>query len=240
MNHGIRALDDLFGHVNGHWLETAEIPLDRSSWGPFVMLADNSEQQVRVIIEGLADADPDDLDANGRKIGDLYASFMDEARAEELGASPIAPALEAVDQVTSLARLAQLVGEIERAGGSGLFGSYIDSDDRDSERYVVKVLQGGLGLPDESYYREEKFADIRSAYLRHMSKMFSLAGRPDPDKAAQLVLDVENRLAQGHWERVDTRDVIKTSHLMTLDELREAAPNFAWSTWAAARVDQAK
>jgi len=234
MNHGIRAQDDLFGHVNGHWLETAEIPLDRSSWGPFVMLADNSEQQVRAIVEGLADADPDDLDANGKQIGDLYASFMDEARAEELGAGPIAPVLEAVDQVNSLTGLAQFVGEIERAGGSGLFGSYVDSDDRDSERYVVKILQGGLGLPDESYYRDEKFADIRAAYLMHMSKMFALAGRPEPAVAAQLVLDVETRLAQGHWERVDTRDVIKTYNLMTLDELREAAPNFDWSTWATA------
>jgi len=233
MNHGIRAQDDLFGHVNGHWLDTAEIPLDRSSWGPFVMLADNSEQQVRAIVEGLAAA-RDDLDANGRQIGALYASFMDETRAEELGASPIAPALEAVDQVTNLAQLAQFVGEIERAGGSGLFGSYVDSDDKDSERYVVKILQGGLGLPDESYYREEKFADIRAAYLKHMSKMFALAGRPDPDSTARLVLDVETRLAQGHWERVDTRDVIKTYNLMKLDELREAAPNFDWSIWATA------
>ena len=234
MNHGIRPQDDLFGHVNGHWLDTAEIPLDRSSWGPFVMLADNSEQQVRAIIEGLAEAAPDDLDESGRQIGDLYASFMDEARAEELGATPIAPALEAVDQVTGLGQLAQFVGEIERAGGTGLFGSYVDSDDRDSERYVVKILQGGLGLPDESYYRDEKFADIRAAYLKHMSKMFALAGRLDPDSAARQVLDVETRLAQGHWERVDTRDVIKTYNLMTLDELREAAPNFDWSTWASA------
>ena len=234
MNHGIRPQDDLFGHVNGQWLDTAEIPLDRSSWGPFVLLADNSEQQVRAIVEGLAEADPDDLDANERQIGDLYASFMDEARAEELGATPIAPALQAVDQVASLSQLARFVGEIERAGGTGLFGSYVDSDDRDSERYVVKILQGGLGLPDESYYRDEKFADIRAAYVKHMSKMFALAGRPDPDGAAQQVLDVETRLARGHWERVDTRDVIKTYNLMKLDELREAAPNFDWSVWAAA------
>ena len=234
MNHGIRPQDDLFGHVNGAWLDTAEIPPDRSSWGPFVMLADNSEQQVRAIVEGLAEAAPDDLDANGRQIGDLYASFMDEARAEALGATPIAPVLEAVEEVTSLGQLAKFVGEIERGGGTGLFGLYIDSDDRDSERYVVKILQGGLGLPDESYYRDEKFSDIRAAYLLHMSKMFALAGRPDPDSAAQQVLDVETRLAQGHWERVDTRDVIKTYNLMTLDELRAAAPNFDWSTWATA------
>jgi putative endopeptidase len=158
---------------------------------------------------------------------------MDEARAEELGAEPIAPALAAVDAVATHRDLAQLLGELERAGGSGLFGSYVDMDSRNSDRYVVNLVQGGLGLPDESYYRDDKFAEIRSAYVAHMTRMLALAGRPDAEATAAQVLAVETRLAQGHWERADTRDVLKTYNLMTLAELRETAPGFDWSTWAA-------
>jgi putative endopeptidase len=232
MDPDIRPQDDLFGHVNGRWLDTAEIPADRSSWGPFVMLADQSEQRVRDIIEEVAasDAVPG---SNAQKIGDLYASFMDEDRAEELGAEPVVRTLAAVDRVADHRDLARFLGEHERAGGSGLFGSYVDMDSRNSDRYLVNVVQGGLGLPDESYYRDEKFADIREAYLKHVSKMLALAGRPDPDTAARQVLDVETRLAQGHWERADTRDVLKTYNLMSAVELRETAPAFDWSAWAA-------
>ncbi|HJR36842.1 MAG TPA: M13-type metalloendopeptidase [Nocardioidaceae bacterium] len=231
MNPDIRPQDDLFGHVNGRWLDTAEIPADRSSWGPFVKLADQSEQRVRAIIEELAER-PVEPGSPEQKIGDLYASFMDEARAEELGAEPIAPALAAVDAVATHRDLAQLLGELERAGGSGLFGSYVDMDSRNSDRYVVNLVQGGLGLPDESYYRDDKFAEIRSAYVAHMTRMLALAGRPDAEATAAQVLAVETRLAQGHWERADTRDVLKTYNLMTLAELRETAPGFDWSTWA--------
>jgi len=230
MKPNIRPQDDLFGHVNGQWLDTAEIPSDRSSWGPFVMLADTAEQRVREIIEDAAAGGSDD--PSMKKIGDLYASFMDDARAEELGVAPIEPGLAAVDEISDLGELARFIGELERAGGSGLFGSYVDSDDRDSDRYLVNIVQGGLGLPDESYYRDEKFADIRASYLAHLARMFALAARPEPDLAAQQVLAVETLLAKGHWKRSETRDVIKTYNLRTLAQLRELAASFDWSAWA--------
>lgn len=229
MNTSIRPQDDLFGYVNGTWFETAEIPADRSAWGPFVELADLSEQRVREIIEDAAAgriAGP-----NGQKIGDLYASFMDEARVEELGAEPIREMLADAAKVADTSELMHFIGELERLGGSGLFGSYVDTDDRDSDRYVLNVFQGGLGLPDESYYREDKFAEIREAYLAHLERMFALVGRDDAAEAARTVLDVETRLAQGHWERAETRDVIKTYNLTTADQLAELAPHVDWSAW---------
>jgi len=229
MDDDIRPQDDLFGHVNGRWLDTAEIPSDRSSWGPFVMLADEAESRVRAIIEDCAADDPDDPDS--KKIGDLYASFMDEARAEELGARPVEPAIRAVYALESVSGLVEFVGEIERTGGHGLFGSYVATDDRDSDRYLVNIAQGGLGLPDESYYRDDKYADIRASYVRHVSKMLALAGVDVPDEEARRVMDVETRLAEGHWERADTRDVIKTYNLRSLDELRAAAPAFDWEAF---------
>ncbi len=233
MNPAVRPQDDLFGHVNGRWLDTTEIPADRSSWGPFVMLADEAEQHVKEIIEQLAQdavsgtAEDDDA----KKIGDLYACFMNEQRIEALGAEPIQPLLRAIGQLRDVRDLGAFLGEFERLGGAGIFGTYINTDARNSDRYLVHLTQGGLGLPDESYYREEKFEEIRTAYLAYTERLFDLAGYPDAAAAARTVLDVETKLAVGHWERAETRDVIKTYNLMSADELEALCPAFDWSAY---------
>ena len=232
MNPDIRVQDDLFGHVNGTWLDTAEIPSDRAAWGPFVMLADAAELHVREIIEDCAAGRLEGRDAT--KIGDLYASFMDEERVEALGHTPILPVLERIDALTDVAGLAEFLGWFERRGGGGLFGSFVDSDDRDSDRYLVNVLQGGLGLPDESYYREEKFAEIREKYAAYLTRILTLAERPDPEATAARVVALETRLAQGHWERAQTRDVLKTYNLRSLADLRALVPTFDFVGWVTA------
>jgi endothelin-converting enzyme/putative endopeptidase len=194
-----RPQDDLFGHVNGRWLREAEIPSDRSSWGAFVKLADDAEQQVREIIEGLADRVESDgdggVDEDARKIGALYASFMDEVRINKLGLRPVQPLLSAVDALRDVRDLAAFLGEFERVGGYGLFGSYVNTDDRDSDRYVLNIFQGGLGLPDESYYRDDKFAEVRDKYVAYLEKMLGLAGHDDPPGAARTILEIDTRLA---------------------------------------------
>ncbi len=242
MDPDIRVQDDLFGHVNGRWLETAEIPEDKPSWGPFVMLADEAEQQVREIIEECADwvaggatgtTSLENAD-EARKIGDLYRSFMDEDRIEELGHTPIVPLLEEVDGLRDLGDLARFLGSFERRGGGGLFGSYVNTDDRDSDRYVVNLLQGGIGLPDESYYREEKFAEIREKYVAYLTRILTLAERDDPERTAHRVLALETRIAEGHWERAETRDVLKTYNLTTLADLRTTMPSFDVDAWITA------
>ncbi len=233
MDPAIRPQDDLFGHVNGHWLDTTDIPSDRSSWSAFVVLADQSEARVKAIIEELARSEHE-AGSNAQKIGDLYASFMAEDRVEALGADPIRPALDAAAEIASVEDLVRFVGMLERTGGGGFFGAYVNTDDRDSDRYLVNIVQGGLGLPDESYYREDKFADIRTAYLAHLERVFGLAGWPEPARAAQQVVDVETRLAKGHWERAETRDVLKTYNLMPREQLAELCPSLPWATWAAA------
>ncbi|WP_370250301.1 M13 family metallopeptidase [Nocardioides sp.] len=232
MDDAIRPQDDLFGHVNGRWLAETEIPADRSSWGPFVQLADVAEEQVRVIIEELA-AQPDagSHPDDARRIGDLYASFMDVAAIEARGAEPIRPLLAAVETLHDVRDLAAFLGEFERIGGHGIFGSYIDNDDKDSERYVMNLYQGGLGLPDESYYREEKFAPQREAYVAYLEKLLGLAGVDDAAAAAALVLDLDTRIAAGHWERAETRDVQRTYNLLTHDELVALCPAFDWDAY---------
>ncbi|HET6651776.1 MAG TPA: M13-type metalloendopeptidase [Nocardioides sp.] len=233
MNPDIRPQDDLFGHVNGRWLDETEIPSDRSSWGSFTVLADAAEEHVRQIIEELAQS-THEPGSNAQKIGDLYASFMDEERVEALGAEPIRADLDRLGTITDTSALAAFMGALERQGGGGFFAAYVDTDDRNSDRYIVNVLQGGLGLPDESYYREEKFAEVRTKYLAHLERMFELAGVDDPAGAAERVLSVERRLAEGHWERAATRDVLKTYNLRTLADLKQAAPAFDWDAWATA------
>ncbi|WP_283247936.1 M13 family metallopeptidase [Nocardioides coralli] len=231
MNPDVRPQDDLFGHVNGRWLAETEIPSDRSSWGPFVQLADAAEQQVRYIIEELAATDSAELDDDARRIGDLYSSFMDTETVAARGIRPIRPLLSACDQLRDARDLAAFLGEFERIGGYGLFGMYVDTDAKNSDRYLVNVLQGGLGLPDESYYRDDKFAEVRDKYVGYLQRIFELADHDDPAGAAAKVLAIDTRLAQGHWERAETRDVQKTYNLLTLEELHELAPSFDWDAY---------
>src|SRR3954449_7922497 len=234
MDLSVRPQDDLFGHVNGRWLLTAEIPDDKGSWGPFVQLADVAEEQVRAIIEELAErvvAGEQGLDDDAMRIACLYASFMDEATVDRLGTGPMQPLLAAVDSLRDARDLAAFLGEFEQVGGSGLFGFYVDVDGKDSERCLVNLTQGGLGLPDESYYHDEKFADVREKYVDYLERMFGLAGQADAAADAATVMEVETRLSQGHWERAETRDVQKTYNLLTLAELQGLCPAFDWEVF---------
>ncbi|WP_460847548.1 M13 family metallopeptidase [Nocardioides ultimimeridianus] len=229
MDPAIRPQDDLFGHVNGTWLTETEIPSDRSSWGPFVQLADRAEEQVKEIITELAAEGGASEDA--RKIADLFNSFMDTDRIEAAGVAPAQPLVDAVQGLRDVRDLAAYLGEFERVGGHGLFGSYVDTDDRQSDRYLFHLGQGGLGLPDESYYRDDRFAEIRTAYVDYLTKLLTLGKHPDPAGAASRILELDTLLAKGHWERAETRDVQKTYNLRTLAELTELCPSFDWHAY---------
>lgn len=235
MDPAVRPQDDLFGHVNGEWLRTAQIPSDRASYGPFVVLVEEAEEQVRTIIEECAAGALEGEDA--RKIGDLYTSFMDTERIERLGLEPVQPLLDQIDALSDASDLAAFMGSYERRGGGGVFGSYIDTDARDSDRYLLHLVQGGLGLPDEAYYREEKYAEIRERYVDYVESLLDLAGRGADGEGARIargVLELETRLAQGHWDNVATRDAIKTYNLTTAAELKELLPHFDLDAWVRA------
>jgi putative endopeptidase len=168
----VRPQDDLFRYTNGHWLKNEEIPADQAVHGSFYKLRDDSEAAVKDILEE-AQANPQP--GVSQQIGDMYASFLDEARANELGAAPIAADLERIEKA-NFAEITHIMGELERGGVSGLFGFYVNNDPGNPERYLVNMYHGGLGLPDESYYHDEKYADFRDAYVPYIAKMFQLSG----------------------------------------------------------------
>ena len=225
-----RAQDDLFRHVNGTWLDKTEIPEDKAIYGSFHMLADASEEAVKLILEEAA-ANP--KPGVSQQIGDLYACFLDEAKANQLGAEPIKADLGTVQAISSLADATKLLGEFERTGTSGIFGMYVDNDPNDPTRYQVNLYQGGLGLPDEAYYREDKHKEILEAYEVHVGKMFALAGW-DKDKAAsaaKTVVELETTLASKHWDNVATRDADKTNNPTKFADLQKLTPTFDWNLW---------
>ncbi|TQJ36534.1 M13 family metallopeptidase [Arthrobacter sp. SLBN-122] len=223
IDHTVRPQDDLYQHVNGAWLKATEIPDDRPLEGTFTALRDGSEIAVRDIIE---EAAAKEADASGieRKIGGLYNSFMDEATVEGKGMEPIRGRLGDVFATGSVSELIALVGRLFRADVGGLFYIYPAPDAGNPDRVLLYTGQGGLGLPDESYYREEKFASIVSAYTAHVEKMFELAGVADPHGAAGRVVGLETKLASHHWDNVTLRDPQKTYNLKTADEAATLFP----------------
>ena len=223
----VRPQDDLFAHVNGRWLATTAIPQDRGRYGTFDVLRETAEEHVRAIIEQVAAGAPEPGTV-AAKVGDLYASFMDEDAVEALGVQPMAEDLARVAAVSDAGDVVALTGAFGRSGVAGLVVPFVNTDDRDPGRYVVYLEQAGLGLPDESYYREDTHADKRSAYLAHVGRMLALAGWPDPDGAAQRVMALETRLAAGHWDKVSNRDPVKTYTLVDLDGLTEMGPGIGW------------
>jgi putative endopeptidase len=213
----VRAQDDLFRHANGRWIDSTEIPSDKARYGSFYILAEEAEKAVHAIIEEAQTA-PEGTEQ--RKFGDLYASFMNETRIEELGWSAVADDLAAAAAVTDIPSLVTALGKLERAGVGGFVQAFVDNDPGDPERYLVFLEQSGIGLPDESYFREAKFADIRDAYRAHLQRMLGMAGIPDAAAAAQRIFDLETEIAAQHWDNVRCRDSVATYNPMTWDAAR--------------------
>ncbi len=233
----VRPQDDLFRHANGGWLDRTEIPGDRGRYGSFDVLRERAETDCHAIVERLAahaaatgGAGVEGA-ADARKVADLYRSFMDEEVVEAAGLSGLRGQLDAVAALTSTDDLPALLGGWAREGVTGLVASFVWTDARDSTRYALLLEQAGLGLPDESYYRDEQFAPIREAYLAHVGRMLGLVGVADAEAAAGRVMALETAVASHHWDNVRTRDAVKTYTKWTVEELRTRAPAFDWTAW---------
>jgi putative endopeptidase len=221
----IRPADDFFRYVNGPWLATHVIPDDRAGDGHFYRLRDLSEERVRAIIE---DA-PEDS-----QIGALYRSFMDEERCDAVGTAPLGPDLALVDAAETPAALAVALGTLARTGIAGVISREVWADPGDPDRMVLWLGQGGIGLPDEAYYREAQHKDVRDKYVAHVDRMAGLAA--DALAAGSFsgagVLAFESAIAKHHWDIVKSREADLTYNPTTLGALETSAPGFPWRAWA--------
>ncbi|MDQ0093896.1 M13 family metallopeptidase [Paeniglutamicibacter psychrophenolicus] len=226
----VRPQDDLYRHANGTWLSSAQIPADQGSYGSFMALRDDSEAAVRAIIEAAAEnrqAADGSVDGRKERIANLYASFMNEERIEASGVEPIRADLAAIYETTNIAELLVLSGSFFRRGVSGFIQAGASSDAGSPERNLLTLIQGGLGLPDESYYREEQFAELLGEYQEHLARLLSLGELTDTGTAARDVVALESALASHHWDRVKCRDAQARYNLMTAAELLEHIPSLA-------------
>ena len=226
----VRPQDDLYRHMNGTWIDSAQIPADRSSDGAFYELFQNAEKQVREIIEELG-ASKQSLGSNAQKIGDMYGSFMDSEAIEKKGLSPIANALASAASISDLDSFISTLGELESIGLAALFYGYVTTDNKDSSKNIAYLGQAGLSLPDEAYYRDEEFTEIRSALLAHIEKIMNLAEIEGANEKALLILDLETKIAACHWDQVKDRDALATYNKFDQESLQRLTPNFNWNRW---------
>jgi len=235
MDLSARPQDDFFRYVNGRWADDTPIPADQSSYGTFAILRDRSQEAVREIIEAEARAQAA-AGTNSQKVGDLYRSFMDEARLETLGITPLKDELSAIAGIDDSRDLPAAFARAARAGVRLPFAVNVGVDQRNSEQYAVQVGQSGLGMPDRDYYlrNDERFAATRKAYTTYIARLFALGNQPDPEGAAARIVSLEAKLAELQWDRARNRDRNATYNKTAVSALQATTPNFDWQAFLSA------
>jgi putative endopeptidase len=225
--------NDFFSYANGAYVKALVIPPDRSRYGAFDALSALSEERVRDILQAAAA----DTAATGDQalIGAYYKAFMDEARAEDLGAKPLTADLDAIRAVKDRAELAALMGKSNQGFFGGLYDVGIQPDEKDPDRYAVYVGQSGLGLPDRDYYLQASFAEKKAAYQTYIADTLKRAGWPDAEAEAKAIVDLETKIAEASWSKVEDRDPVKTYNPMSTAELEALAPQFDWKQYLTAQ-----
>ncbi|MBN9104196.1 MAG: peptidase M13 [Propionibacteriaceae bacterium] len=223
----VRPQDDLFRHVNGHWLRDTQIDPDKKAAGAFITLRDASEAAIREIVTGLAGSEPG---TEAYLVEHLFGSFMDAERVDALGLQPLAPLLAEIDAIATIDDLLDYFGRSLRRGIGAPIGLDVDADPGDPTRYALFVGQSGIGLPDEEYYRLEEHAQILAAYRDHVDRTLTLAELTA--SGAAPVVDLETEVASHHWDKVRTRDLRAMYNPMSPADLD--ATGIAWTRVLAA------
>ena len=230
----VRPQDNLYQFTNGTWLQKTAIPADLSEFGSFTQLALEAQQHQRTIIEQ-AQNHPDAADPNQRKIGDLYASFMDTNRTNQLGATPLQPDFAAISALNTPADLVKFLGQMQNYGGANPIGLSVNQDAKDAKSYITDLSQSGLSLPNRDYYldTDPKSVGVRAKFVDYVTKMWTLAGLPDPAGAAHNVMDLETQLAKAQWTEVQNRDTIATYNKYALPAADQLTPGLDWASYLA-------
>ena len=239
MDKALRPGDDFFSYANGAWFKATEIPADRSAFGTFAIAAELTSKRVAALIQEAAASAPAGSEA--RKVGDYYATYMDEAAIESEGIAPLQPALDKIAGLKDLRGVSRAIGETLRADVDALnntnvdtpnlFGVWIAQDLTDPSKYAAFLLQGGLGMPGRDYYLDPapRMAELRTRYQAHITAMLKLANIPNPDAKALDVLELETKIAKAHATRVESEDVKGGTHHWTRTDFDKQAPGLDWS-----------
>ncbi len=224
--------DDLNQYVNGAWMEKTEIPDDRSSIGAFYDLREQNQERLHKIIEKSANMNAE-AGTNERKVGDFFNAYMDTETLNELGAKPIQSDLEAIAAIDSYESVAEYFAQMSRMSTSIPFGFYVYPDAKDPQTNAMYVSQSGLGLPDREYYLsdEDKFKEFRTAYVEYITDVMDMAGVENAEAAAERVLELETKLAEAQWTRVESRNADKTYNKMTAGEVDELLGSFDFARY---------
>jgi len=228
----VRPQDNFYQYVNGGWLKSSEIPNDKTAIGSFYDLRDEAYENVKAIIEELAQKQNLVKGSDEQKVADLFNSFTDIDTRNQLGTKPIAYIFDSINTLKNKQDIARFFGKNQAVGITTPFQFYISVDAKDSSNYATHVWQGGLGLPDKDYYinEEERFKKLRKGYVEHIEKMFTLADLPNGKAAAKTVISIETQLAQHHWTQVQSRDSEKRYNKFNVGELSKAVTNkFDWT-----------
>ena len=218
MDSSVRAQDDFYYHVNGQWLAKTEIPGDKSNYGSFSQLYDESQKAMKIALENAAANKAAKKGSDEYKIGAFYKSYMNQSARNELGITPLQPSLDTIDSVKSKADLVGLMAKIQKQGGTLPFGWFVNNDAKNSSEYALYLSQSGLGLPDRDYYLndDEKFTKIRASYEQYITDVLAKSGVKKAAEAAKSVLAFEKTLADAQWSRVQSRDATKSYNKMTV------------------------
>jgi putative endopeptidase len=228
----VRPQDDFYRFVNGTWLKNTEIPADKSNYGSFTMLADEAEKNLRVIVEEAAAANAP-AGSDQQLIGDYYSSFMDEARAEQLGLAPLQPELDRIAAIKDREQLLAYLSRAQLLMIDNPLGAQVFADAKDPGINTLWVFQAGMALPERDYYfsKEQRFTEIRAAYVTHIDNVFKLLGRKDSAAVAKKLMAFETRLAEASWPAVKMRDIEALYNPVTVEDAEKATPGIDWSTW---------
>jgi len=227
---GVRAQDDFFTHLNGGWLKATKIPDDKSSWGSFAKLRDDTLPQLRGLIEDTQKT-KQKQGTEAQKIADLYTSYMNEAALEKLGTRPLAGELSAIRGLKDKKALPGMIAHLTRIGVAVPYGVYVSQDARNSTQHAASIAQSGLGLPDRDYYLKKddaRLAAVREKYVAHIEKLLTLAGHKNAADDAKAVMALETALAEVQWTKVDNRDPVKRYNKTEIAKLAELAPGYDW------------
>ena len=227
--------DDFFRYVNGKWLQTTEIPADKSNYGTFGILNDEAQDNVKKIIEASATGDFAE-GSDEQKVGDLYRSYMDFDTRDERGIAPLEPEFERIRAISSYDDLAAYFAGANKRGYSMPFNTTQDADMKDPGFYGIYVFQNGLGLPDREYYLKDdpKSAELRKKYVAHIAKMFEAAGLDDGTDAADTIMALETRLAGQQMKKEDVRNPVANYNKVAIADLPGLMPHFDWTDYLAA------